>query len=213
MCSFTAEREKTPFRRGDANDDGRVDFSDGICLLNYLFLRGPALRSGSGCLRRRSAGLAGRAGLQGLHELLSASVLRTDRPSTGCLGRSHGREAGTRGGVPAWGRDAARRRATAGQGVSPGQAWHPAKAGTPTRGGSRGGVRRYAVRLRDSSRRWREAWARTPRAPVGLNARFPLEAQDAATSPPLRIQTHDGVRFPLKLRVVTVHPESSPDAV
>ncbi len=29
------------FRRGDCNDDGRVDISDAVCILNWLFLGGP----------------------------------------------------------------------------------------------------------------------------------------------------------------------------
>jgi hypothetical protein len=37
---FGLESVATLFRRGDCNDDGAVDISDGVCILNWLFLGG-----------------------------------------------------------------------------------------------------------------------------------------------------------------------------
>ena len=45
------ECQTSPFHRGDSNGDGRVDISDGLCVLRSLFL-------GAGCLAPRGGGAA-----------------------------------------------------------------------------------------------------------------------------------------------------------
>ncbi len=42
VTAVEAMRERTKFRRGDANADGRVDVGDAISMLNFLFKQGPA---------------------------------------------------------------------------------------------------------------------------------------------------------------------------
>jgi hypothetical protein len=54
------ECQSPPFHRGDTNGDGMVDVSDGLCLLEYLFLgtagsRGPGGGSPGGCLNAADA--------------------------------------------------------------------------------------------------------------------------------------------------------------
>ena len=41
-CTVTVPSVGTPFRRGDADGVGQVDLTDGVFLLNFLFLNGPA---------------------------------------------------------------------------------------------------------------------------------------------------------------------------